>query len=125
MAQTTPQTSTLPIRDFWSWLKQHSNCIVRAGGLGFTHFDLADIHWCLSEEEDGLLVLHLIRGKDTQGEMVFHLGDVLYVQGSPDEGENVMFECVATGPDGPTPLCYFLMAHSYDEPSDDAEHWTH
>lgn len=126
MGANTQLAPTLPMEAFWRWLKVHANCIVRAGGPGFALFDLPDIHWHLAEEEDGLLVAQLIRGKELAGELVFHGRDALYVQSTPEDGEQTLFECVGSTPDGPSAICYFVLAHPFDE--EDAgmpPRWTH
>ncbi len=87
---------------------------------------MPDIHWHIDQEEDGLLVVQLIRGKELMSEMVAHKNDLAYVQVAPDEGEQFAFDCIGTGPDGEASLCYFIMAHGFDEeeiPS--TPRWTH
>lgn len=126
MSTTQTQLPTLPLPIFWAWLKRHENCILRAGGPGFTLFDLPELHWRLFEEDGGLLVAQALRGKEIVSELVFMSEDILYVQSSPSEDDAILFDCVGQGPDGPVPMCYFLMAHGYeDEDEPGPPRWTH
>lgn len=115
MSMTETELPTLTFEQFWAWMKLHHNCIVRAGAAGFALFDDHDLHWHLTETRDGLCVVQLVRGKNLLGELTFPAADVLYVQATPEEEEHMLFECVGAAEEGHLTLCWFLMAHAYDE----------
>lgn len=122
----TAGMQTIEVAEFWRWLKRHRNCVIQAGGPGFTVFDQQDLFWHLSEEEDGLFVAQVVRGKELSAEIVFNSTDVIFVQSSPDQGEHVVFECIGQTPDGQqVPLLWFLMAHGWDEEVQPQRRWTH
>ena len=115
MTSTATLTSHLDIQEFWRWLGNHFNCILRAGGAGFLLFDQPDLHWHQSEDPDGLLVMQLIRGKETTAELYINPRDVLSVTSSAEEGEQTLFELLGSDGGEAVPLCHFLMAHPFDD----------
>ncbi len=110
-----PTTSfTLPFSKFWSWVTQHPNCILRAGTPEAVLFDDDDLHWHFATEDDGTLVVQLIRGKKLLGELAVAPGDVTYVQVEPGEGDEVRFELVGDADPGIAAF-HFVLSHGYDE----------
>ena len=98
-----PQTSvayTLPFTKFWAWVQLHPNCIVRAGTPEVVLFDDDDLHWHFGHDEDGTLLVQLIRGKKLFGEMAIAPADVTYVQVEPADGEEFRFELLGEGENG-------------------------
>ena len=82
-----PSTSTpapLTFDLFWTWLQDHSNCVVRAGAGEMSVFDHEALHWDFFEEDDGRAVCQAILGKVLVAEIVIERTDVLFVQTSPD-----------------------------------------
>ena len=59
---------TLSFENFWAWLQAHSNCVLRAGTPEVVLFDHDDYHWHMSAEDEGVLLVQLIRGKELVGE---------------------------------------------------------
>jgi len=117
---------SLMIDEFWAWLTAHYNCILRAGGPGFVVFDQPDIHWHLGVDPDGIMFVQLIKGKESTMEFFLNPGDVLYVQSSPEEDDQTLFECIGGSNGQPEPLCHFLTAHPYDDEQAPASRaWTH
>ncbi len=112
-----PQTSvayTLPFTKFWAWVQLHPNCIVRAGTPEVVLFDDDDLHWHFGHDEDGTLLVQLIRGKKLFGEMAIAPSDVTYVQVEPADGEEFRFELLGEGENGVGGY-HFVLSHGFDE----------
>ena len=109
--------STLPLDDFWGWVKDHPNCILRASTPEAFLYDFEDLHWNLYEEDDKALVAQMLRGKQLVAEIIIDPRDVLYVQAmpEPDHPEQALFEIVSGPKEDAVTVCTFLMAHAYDE----------
>jgi hypothetical protein len=110
------QQTTLPFDTFWSWLTQHPDCIVRAGTPEAALFDDDDFHWLFSRDEEGPLVVQLVRGKRLVGEILIEAQQVAYVElgmtGEPDEH---LFELVAETERERFVPYYFVLVHGFDE----------
>ena len=117
MSLSVQSGTTLPLDRFWRWLKQHANCIVRAGGGDVWLHDQEAFHWHLEEDEDRNPVVQLVWGKLLVGEMVLEAREVLYVQATPDpdapEPGQFLFELLG-GTGEPEALYHFLMAHGFE-----------
>lgn len=128
MPLSSPEAAaiTLPFEKFWGWLQAHHNCILRAGTPDVLLFDHDDYHWHLAQEDETMLLVQVVRGKDLVGELVVIPSDIAYVQAQPNEHDEFIFECVIEAPHGRDVAYHFVMAHSYDEaePSS-ARRWTH
>ena len=119
---------TLPFEKFWAWLQGHSNCIVRAGTPDMLLFDHDDYHWhlTLEREEESLLLVQLVRGKDLVGELILMPNDVAYVQCEPGEGEEFVFECIVEGEASREAAYHFVLSHAYEEAEPTSKsRWTH
>jgi hypothetical protein len=110
--------TTLPFDRFWRWLKQHANCIVRAGTPDTWLHDQEAFHWHLQEDEARNPVTQLVWGKHLVAELVLDVRDTLFVQATPDpegaEAGQVLFELIG-GQGEPYPLYHFLLAHGLDD----------
>lgn len=111
--------TTLKFDRFWRWLRDHSNCVLRAGTEEVWLFDSDDVHWHFEEDGQRNPVVQLIRGKRLTAELVMDVRDVLFVQATSEPGgsgeQATLFEIVA-GPGGEQFSAYhFLMAHPFDE----------
>lgn len=123
MHHNNPQA--LSFEQFWGWLKIHYNCIVRAGGEGCVVYDQPYLHWHMLEEED-LSIVQIIRGKDLITELVIEPRQVMYVESTLQEENNVLFELIGTIQDEPVSLFHFMMAHGYEEEEERIRpRWTH
>jgi hypothetical protein len=114
----------LAVEQFWHWLAMHYNCILRAGSDDCVIYDQNYLHWHLLEDEDGLWVVQIIRGKEVITELVIDRTQVLYVEVAEQEEEQVLFELMGSV-DGEVRCFYhFLMAHGVE--SEPPSHgWTH
>lgn len=119
---SNPQALTLA--QFWRWLKLHYNCILRAGDDACVVYDQPYLHWHLLEEDD-LLVVQIIRGKDLITELIIDQRQVMYVEAVPQEDNNVLFDLIGTGEGEPVSLINFLMSHGYEDEGPDGHRWTH
>jgi hypothetical protein len=111
--------ATLPFERFWRWLKQHSNCIVRAGTADAQLHDQEAFHWHLEEDSERNPLVQLIWGKLMVGEMALDVRDVLFVQATPDaeggEPGQFLFELVGGSREEPYAVYHFLLAHGLEE----------
>jgi hypothetical protein len=105
--------STLRLEEFWSWLKEHCNCILRAGSADVELHDGDDLHWHL-EGDAREPVVQLIQGKRLLAALFMEVHDIAFVQAvASDEPEDrsTLFELVSTGKEGNFSPYHFLMAH--------------
>ena len=118
---------TLPFEKFWAWLQGHSNCIVRAGTADVVLFDHDDYHWHLAaDQEDNVLLVQLVRGKELVGEVVLMPSDITYVQCEPADAEEFIFECVVETEVARDVAYHFVLSHGYeDEQPQSTRRWTH
>lgn len=121
MTVETPQrgqdSPTLAFDEFWRWLVQHPNCIVRAGTADSVLYDDDDLHWHLANEGPEAHLCQLIRGKRLLGELVVRPESVSYVQGyRVDHEEEFVFELIAEGEEDRVAAYFFVMSHAFDAP---------
>jgi hypothetical protein len=132
IGRTEPSAVTLSFEKFWQWLQGHSNCILRAGTPEVLLFDHEDYHWHMASEDESVLVVQLVRGKELVGEMVVLSNEISYVQCESGEGEEYVFDCVVETEAAREVAYHFVMAHAYDEtdqpptsPTGRRGGWTH
>lgn len=125
MSITVQTGTTLKFDRFWKWLREHPNCILRAGTEEIWLFDQEELHWHLEEDAHRNPVVQLISGKRVFAELVMDVRDVLFVQathagaglqGELQNGEQAtLFEVVtSTEGEGFAPY-HFLLAHPFEE----------
>jgi hypothetical protein len=124
MTTTAAQTSPVTFERFWRWLQDHANCVLRVGTNDATLFDHEDLHWDFFDDDEGLSVVQLVRGKALVGEFLIDRSKVALVQPQVDP-ENVQsghwtFEVLGAEASGFIGI-YFLMAHGLDAPAGHSE----
>jgi len=119
MSVTVETGTTLAFDRFWRWLKQHANCILRAGTADTLLHDQEAFHWHLEEDADRNPSVQLVWGKLLVGELLLDVRDVLYVEATPEEGGegdgHFLFELIGGSREEPYPVYHFLMAHGFEE----------
>jgi len=115
---TSTAATPLTFDQFWRWLLDHRNCVVRAGAGDVALMDHELIHWDFFEEDDGRAVCQAILGKSLVGELVVERSEVLFVQASPDL-ENASsggwnFECIGGSREDSYPLYFFVLTHGME-----------
>lgn len=117
MPQSTP-TQPLTFDQFWRWLMDHRNCVVRAGTADVALMDNELLHWDFFDEEDGRAVCQAIVGKSLVGELVIERSDVLFVQAQPDLENPTSgywaFECIGGPREESYPLYHFVLTHGME-----------
>ena len=110
------EPTTLSFDDFWQWLLEHHNCILRAGTPETILYDEEEFHWNLTGNGAGNRVVQVVWGKRLLGELVVEPDRVTCVVGVPGEheGEGV-FELVSDTPQGRATIYFFILAHGYEE----------
>jgi hypothetical protein len=119
MSVTVETGSTLPFDRFWRWLRQHANCIVRAGTLDVYLHDQDAFHWHLDEDAERNPVIQLVWAKLLVAEIVMDVRDVLYVEATPDQESanpgQFVFEVIGGSREEPYALYHFVMSHGFEE----------
>ncbi len=119
MSLTVQAGTTLPFDRFWRWLKNHANCIQRAGTVDTFLYDQEPYHWHLEEDADRNPVVQLVWGKLLVGEMVLDVRDVLYVEATPEpegsEPGQFLFELIGGAKEEPYPVYHFLLGHGFED----------
>ena len=112
--------NTLPLDVFWSWLQEHTNCIIRAGTPDSVLYDDEPFHWVFLTEGEGTLVAQMVRGKRLTGELLIEPDDVTYVENVPGdrEGEH-LFQLIQETSSDRIAAWFFVTAHGFEE--DDAQ----
>ena len=107
---------TLPFDVFWAWLGRHPNCILRAGTPEAMLYDDEDLHWTFSTEEDGTLVLQMMRGKHPVGELLLSPDQVTYAQAAPQERDDEhVFELIQETESDRIASYFFVLSHGWQE----------
>ncbi|MFN7133420.1 MAG: hypothetical protein ACK4N5_15175 [Myxococcales bacterium] len=110
--------TTLTFDRFWRFLREHSNCILRAGSEDVWLFDQEDLHWHFEEDSRHHPVVQLIQGKRMIAEMILDVRDVMFVQGTPEgegEEESTLFEVVVGNKEETYTAYHFVLAHPFEE----------
>ena len=106
---------------FWSWLEQHSNCLIRVGTPDAVLYDDDACHWYAGRDRE-LLVVQLIRGKRLSGEVVIDPERVTYVIPTGDEQGEHGFEAIHEGETERIASYAFVLTHGMDETDEDGGH---
>ncbi|WP_428820825.1 hypothetical protein [Microbulbifer sp. MCCC 1A16149] len=111
-----PHADSLTLQDFWPWLADHCNCILRTGTPDSILYDDDDFHWRFTQENANTLLVQLVRGKRLIGEVFIEPDLVSSVRMTRGEKEEVIFDLMAEADGQEQVLYYFVMAHGFDEP---------
>jgi len=105
--------NVVPFDKFWKWLQGHPNCVLAAGTPEAVLYDDEDLHWHFGAEEDGTLLVQVIRGKTLLGEIAIAAETISYVQSEAKGDEEVVFECVSETETEPLVAYHFTLSHDY------------
>ncbi|WP_160153026.1 hypothetical protein [Microbulbifer sp. ALW1] len=110
------------LQEFWPWLADHCNCILRAGSPDSILYDDEDFHWRFAQENPQTLLVQLVRGKRLVGEIFVEPELISAVRATPGDKDEVIFDLMAEADGQEQVLYYFVMAHGFDdsEPSQSA-----
>ncbi|MBL8956756.1 MAG: serine/threonine protein kinase [Myxococcaceae bacterium] len=119
MSTKTETPAPLTFDRFWRWLLDHPNCVIRAGSDDCTLIDHEDFHWDFLEEEEGDVVIQLVKGKALVAELILARRDVLFVQASLDV-ENAssgywLFELIGGPKEETFTVAHVLMSHGIEQ----------
>jgi hypothetical protein len=120
-----PTVATIPFDKFWTWLQRHPNCIVAAGTPDAVVHDHEDYHWHFGADEDGRLVVEVIRGKQLVAELALVPGQVAIVEIEERGEEEFLFECIANAQGERVPIYHFVLQHNYEEAESGQGRWIH
>nr|WP_010132971.1 hypothetical protein [Microbulbifer agarilyticus] len=113
MAESS-NSGSLALQDFWPWLSDHCNCILRAGTPDVILYDHDDFHWRFTQENPRTLLVQLVRGKRLIGEVFIEPDLVSEVRMTPGDKDEVIFDLMAEADGEEQVMYYFVMAHGYD-----------
>ena len=109
---------TLKFEEFWRWLHEHANCILRVGTEELALFDQENLHWHL-EGDARQPTVQLIEGKRLVAELLMDVREVAFVQATPEGSEpgeqTTLFDLVVSGDDERASSYHFLMAHPLEQ----------
>jgi hypothetical protein len=106
--------TTLSFEAFWTWLRSHPNCIIRAGTPEAVIYDDDDLHWHFAVEGTESHVVQVHRGKRLVGEIVVTPGEVAYVQGMRGDDDEYVFDLISESETDRMAAYYFVLSHGYD-----------
>lgn len=108
-------TPTLSLGEFWSWLLNHANCVLRAGSRDAVVYDDEEYHWHFGQESADTLLVQVVRGKRLVGELLIPRERIAFVQGvlGDQEGE-FAFELITGDEDEQVAAFFFVLTHGYD-----------
>lgn len=106
---------SLALNEFWSWLAEHTNCILRVGTPDSILYDDEDYHWRFTHENPRTLLVQLVRGKRLVGEVFVEPEIVDHVRVTPGDKDEVIFDLMSEVEGEDQVLYYFVMAHGYEE----------
>jgi hypothetical protein len=113
---TTPMDApfTVTFEAFWSWVRVHPECILRAGTPEAVLFDDDDVHWEFTAEEPGTLVVQVVRGKRLVGELLIDPEQVAYVEAVPPERDDEhVFELITEAENDRFAAWFFVLVHGW------------
>ncbi|MCK7595697.1 hypothetical protein M0G74_00260 [Microbulbifer sp. CAU 1566] len=103
------------LQEFWPWLADHCNCILRAGSPDSILYDDEDFHWRFAQENQQTLLVQLVRGKRLVGEIFVEPELISSVRATPGDKDEVIFDLMAEADGQEQVLYYFVMAHGFDD----------
>ncbi|MEW5249741.1 hypothetical protein [Microbulbifer sp. 2201CG32-9] len=106
---------SLAFTEFWTWLVEHLNCIVRAGTSDSVIYDAEDYHWRLTQEDPRTLLVQVMRGKRPVAEMFVepeHVSSVSITQGERGEFN---FDLLSDVQGQPQVIYYFVLCHGFEQ----------
>ena len=107
---------TITFDEFWEWLCEHFNCIVRAGTPDAVYYDNEQFNWHFGSMVEGMLPVQLLMGKLLIGEFYVEKDTIDYVQIYPPENEREhTFELISETEGDHFPAYIFVMAHGYEK----------
>ncbi|WP_237065663.1 hypothetical protein [Microbulbifer guangxiensis] len=107
--------TSLTFKEFWPWLAEHPNCILRAGSADSVVYDDDDYHWRFTEEDPRTLLVQVMRGKRPVAELFIEPEHIASVQASPGESGEYNFDLLVEW-QGQTQVAYFfVLTHGFED----------
>ena len=89
-------------------------------------YDDDDLHWHFGVEDDGTLLVQVIRGKQLLGEILIQPREVAYVQSESKGEEEFLFECIVEAEHERIAAWHFTLSHDYSpEEQPKTGRWVH
>lgn len=107
--------SSLTFKDFWPWLAEHPNCILRAGTADSVVYDDDDYHWRFGEEDMRTLLVQVMRGKRPVAELFIEPEHITSVQVTPGEKGEYNFDLLVEWQGQTQVAYYFVLTHGFEE----------
>ncbi|WHI52499.1 hypothetical protein P3339_06955 [Microbulbifer sp. MLAF003] len=115
----------IPFKEFWAWLAEHPNCILRAGSTDSVVYDDDDYYWRFAEEDARTLLVQVIRGKRPVAEFFIEPAHVSTVRVNPGERGEFNFDLVTEFQGQMQVIFYFVLSHGFDEEVSPVEESSH
>ncbi|GAA5444969.1 hypothetical protein Misp06_03162 [Microbulbifer sp. NBRC 101763] len=115
----------IPFKEFWAWLAEHPNCILRAGSTDSVVYDDDDYYWRFAEEDARTLLVQVIRGKRPVAEFFIEPAHVSTVRVNPGERGEFNFDLVTEFQGQMQVIFYFVLSHGFDEQVSPVEESSH
>ncbi|QFT54160.1 hypothetical protein [Microbulbifer sp. THAF38] len=112
---------TIPFKEFWPWLTEHPNCILRAGTPESVVYDDDDYYWRFAEEDTRTLLVQVMRGKRPVAEFFIEPSHIASVQVGPGERGEYNFDLMTEIHGQLQVIYYFVLSHGLDEPVNSVE----
>ena len=107
--------TSLTFKEFWPWLAEHPNCIVRAGSADSVVYDDDDYHWRFGEEDMRTLLVQVMRGKRPVAELFIEPEHLTSVQVTPGENGEYNFDLLMEWQGQTQVAYYFVLTHGFEE----------
>ncbi|WHI48079.1 hypothetical protein ACJJIW_22075 [Microbulbifer sp. JMSA004] len=107
--------SSLLFSEFWPWLTEHTNCIVRAGSSDSVVYDDDDYHWRFTAEDARTKLVQVMRGKRPVAELFIEPEHIAAVRISPGERGEYNFDLIAEVQGREQVVYYFVLTHSLED----------
>ena len=118
---SAPVKSSLTFKEFWPWLAEHPNCILRAGSADAVIYDDDDYHWRFAEEDARTLLVQVMRGKRPVAELFIEPEHIASVQVTPGEKGEFNFDLLVEFQGQTQVAYYFVLSHAFEESSEQVE----
>ncbi|MCO1335060.1 hypothetical protein MO867_12015 [Microbulbifer sp. OS29] len=105
----------MPFSEFWPWLAEHTNCIVRAGSSDSVIYDDDDYHWRFASEDTRTKLVQVMRGKRPVAELFIEPEHISSVRISLGEGGEFNFDLIADIQGREQIVYHFVLTHALEE----------
>ncbi|GAA5523813.1 hypothetical protein Maes01_00362 [Microbulbifer aestuariivivens] len=107
--------TSLTFKEFWPWLAEHTNCILRAGTVDSVVYDDDDYHWRFGEEDMRTMLVQVMRGKRPVAELFIEQEHITSVQVTAGEKGEYNFDLLVEWQGQTQVAYYFVLTHGFED----------